>query len=84
MTYKILHILCLENFRHKFTERSKISEYRTRNRGDLQIAKVRLELEKKSEVSTSLVSKTGMISLTTFEKKNQSLVVLRQVLESIV
>ena len=36
----------------------------------------------RSEVSTSLVSKIGMISLTTFEKKNESLV-LEQVLESI-
>ena len=35
-----------------------------------------------SAVSTSLVSKTGIISLTTFEKKTQSLV-LEQVLESI-
>ena len=35
-----------------------------------------------SEVSTSLVSKTGMISLTTFEKEIQSLV-LEQVLEII-
>ena len=35
-----------------------------------------------SKVSTSLVSKTGMISLTTFENENQSLV-LKQVLESI-
>ena len=35
-----------------------------------------------SEVSTFLVSKTGMISLTTFEKEIQSLV-LEQVLEII-
>ena len=43
MTYKILHDLCPENLQHKFTERSMISEYRTRNPGNLQIPKVRLE-----------------------------------------
>ena len=48
MTYKILHDLCPENLRHKFTERSMISEYRTRNHGDLQIPKVRLEYAKRS------------------------------------
>ena len=48
MTYKILHDLCPENLRHKFTERSMISEYRTRNSGDLQIPKVRLEYAKRS------------------------------------
>ena len=41
MAYKILHDLCPENFRDKFTERSMISEYRTRKHGDLQIPKVR-------------------------------------------
>ena len=35
MTYKILHDLCPENLRHKFTERSMISEYRNRNREHL-------------------------------------------------
>ena len=35
-----------------------------------------------SEVSTSLVSKTGMLSLTMFEKETQSLV-LEQILEII-
>ena len=48
MTYKILHDLCPENLLHKFTERSMISEYRTRNYGDLQIPKVRLEYAKRS------------------------------------
>ena len=48
MTYKILHDLCPENLRHKFTERSMISEYRTRNRGNLQIPKVWLEYAKRS------------------------------------
>ena len=48
MTYIILHDLCPENPRHKFTERSMISEYRTRNHGDLQIPKVRLEYAKRS------------------------------------
>ena len=48
MTYKILHELCPENLRHKFTERSMISEYRTRNCRDLKIPKVRLEYAKRS------------------------------------
>ena len=48
MIYKILHGLCPENLRLKFTERSMISEYRTRNGGDLQISKVRLEYAKRS------------------------------------
>ena len=48
MTYKILHDLYPENLSHKFTERSMISEYSTRNREDLQIAKVRLEYAKPS------------------------------------
>ena len=48
MTYKILHDLCPESLRYKFTERSMISKYRTTNRGDLQIPKVRLEYAKRS------------------------------------
>ena len=40
LTYKILHGLCPENLRHKFTERFMVSDYRTRNRGNLQIPKV--------------------------------------------
>ena len=48
MTYRILHDPCPENLRHKFAERSMISEYRTRNHGDLQIPKVRLEYAKRS------------------------------------
>ena len=30
MTYKILHGLCPDNLRHKFVERSMVSEYKTR------------------------------------------------------
>ena len=48
MTYKILHDLCPENPRHKFTERSMISENRTRNSGGLEIPKDRLEYAKRS------------------------------------
>ena len=80
MTYKTLHDLFPENLRHKFTERSMISEYRTRNHGDLQIPKVRLEYAKRSFYFSGV--KSGMISLTTFEKETQSLV-LEQVLEII-
>ena len=45
---KILHGLCPDNLRHKFVERSMISEYGTRNRRDLQIPKIRLEYAKRS------------------------------------
>ena len=48
MTYRILHDLCPENLRHKITERSMVSDYKTRNNGDLQIPKVRLEYAKRS------------------------------------
>ena len=43
MTYKILHDLCPENLRNKFTKRSQISEYETRNCRDLHIPNVKLE-----------------------------------------
>ena len=42
MAYKILHGLCPDNLRHKFVERSMVSEYKTRNHRDLQIPRVRL------------------------------------------
>ena len=48
MTCKILYGLCPNNLRHKFVERSMISEYGTRNHRDLQIPKVRLEHAKGS------------------------------------
>ncbi len=48
MTYKILHDLCPSNLCQKFTKRSSISEYRTRNQRDLEIPKVRLEYAKRS------------------------------------
>ena len=69
-----------ENLRHKFTQRSVIAEYRTTNHGDRQILTVRLEYAERSVDFFGV--KAGMISLTTVEKKNQSLV-LEQVLESI-
>ena len=48
MTYRILHGLCPNNIRHKFVERSMVSEYEMRNHRDLQIPKVRLEYAKRS------------------------------------
>ena len=48
MTYKILHDLCPENLRNKFTKRSQISEYETRNCKGLQIPKFKLEYAKQS------------------------------------
>ena len=80
MTYKILHDLCPENLRHKFTERSMISEYRTRNLGDLQIPKVKLEYAKRSFYFSGVKNWNDISE--TFERKNQSLV-LKQVLEII-
>ena len=76
MTYKILHDLCPDNLRHKLTERSQISNNRTSNCSDLQIARVRLM---QREVSTFLVSLTGMISLTAIERQSQSLVSLESI-----
>ena len=46
MAYTILHDLCPEKLCHNFTNRSMISEFRTRNRGNLQILKVRLKYAK--------------------------------------
>ena len=37
-----------ENLCYKFTERSMITDYRTRNHGDLQIPNVRLKYAKRS------------------------------------
>ena len=84
MTYKILHDLCPENLRHKFTERSMISDYRTRIRVDLQIPKVRVEYAKRSSYFSGVKNWNDMngMALTTFEKETQSLV-LEQVLEII-
>ncbi len=48
MTYKVLHNLCPGNLWDGFTKGSMISEYRNRNRGDLQIPKVKLEHAKRS------------------------------------
>ena len=47
MTHKILHGMCPDNLRHKFIERSMISEYGTRNHIGLQIPKVKLEYAKR-------------------------------------
>ena len=71
MIYKILHGLCPDNLRHKFVERSMISEYGTRNRRDLQIPKIGPEYAKSS---FTRVSKTGMMFLAASENKSQSLV----------
>ena len=45
---KILHGLCPDNLRHKFVERSMVSECKTRKYRDLQIPKVGLEYAKRS------------------------------------
>ena len=46
ITYKILHGLCPENLRHKFAERSMISEYKARNHRDVQSVEVTLKYAK--------------------------------------
>ena len=48
MTHKILNGKCPENFQDKFTKRSKVSSYSTRNSQDLHLPKPRLEFTKKS------------------------------------
>ncbi len=48
MKYEVLHDICPENVRNKFTKTSMISDYRTRNREGLQIPKVTLEHAKRS------------------------------------
>jgi len=48
MIYKILYGLCPSILRHKFFERSIISEYGTRNLRDLQIPKIGPEYAKRS------------------------------------
>ena len=48
MTYKIMNKLCPENLFDKYSPRSTISSYNTRNLKDLEIPKYRLEYPKKS------------------------------------
>ena len=48
MTHKILNGKCPENFQDKFTKRSRVSSYSTRNSRDLHLPKPRLEFTKKS------------------------------------
>ena len=48
MTHKILHGNCPDNLQNKFTRRSQISSYSTRNSHNLHLPKPRLEFTKKS------------------------------------
>ena len=48
MTHRILNGKCPESFQDKFTRRSKVSSYSTRNSRDLHLPKPRLEFTKKS------------------------------------
>ena len=48
MTHKILHGNCPDNLQNKFTRRSQISNYSTRNSQNLHLPKPRLEFTKKS------------------------------------
>ena len=81
MICRILHDLCPENLRHKFTERSMISGYRTRNRGDLQIPKVRLEYAKRGFYFSGVKNWNDIPN--NIQEKESINFVLKQVLESI-
>ena len=48
MTYKIVNNLCPEILQNKFQERSSISKYNTRNKGDLHFRRLNFEWVKKS------------------------------------
>ena len=48
MTHKILYSKCPDNLQDKFTKRSQISRYLTRNSQNLHLPKPRLEFTKNS------------------------------------
>ena len=78
MTYKILHGLRPNSLRHKFFERSMISEYETRSHRDKQIPQVRLEYAKRGFYSYFA---KRMKFLKAFEHKSH-LLALKNILES--
>ena len=56
MTYKIINQLCPEGLKDKFTERSVISKYDTRNTRDLHVQKLKLEYTKRSFLYTGPIA----------------------------
>ena len=53
MTFKIVNMLCPEGLQHKFTKRSALSNYNTRNMKNLHVQKLKLEHTKKSILYTA-------------------------------
>ena len=43
MTFKIVNMLCLEGLQNKFTKRSALSNYNTRNMKNLYVQKLKLK-----------------------------------------
>ena len=73
LTYKIIHGLCPDKLKNKFTQRSMVSAYRTRNYLDLQIPRARLEYTKRDYSAAKVwneipVSIRANISLTYFKQ----------------
>ena len=60
MTYKIVNQLCPEGLQNRFIERSVISKYNARNRGDLHVQKLKLEYTKRG--FCTLAQLLGIIS----------------------
>ena len=80
MTYKIMHGLCPESIRHKFVERSMVSEYGTRNHRNLQIPKVWLEYAKRSSYYSGVKNWNDIPDNI---REQKSIARLKKVLESI-
>ena len=53
MTFKIVNMLCPEGLQNKFTKRSALSNYNTRNMKNLHVQKLKLAHTKKSFLYTA-------------------------------
>ena len=56
MTYNIVNQLCPAGLQNKFSERSVISKYNTRNRKDLHVQKLTLEYTKRGFLYTGPIA----------------------------
>ena len=65
MTFKIVYMLCPEGLQHKFTERSALSNYSTRNMKKLHVQKLKLNILKKAFCTK--LRKLGVVSHRTLE-----------------
>ena len=81
MAYKILHGLRPDNLRHKFVERSMISEYGTRNHRDMQILKARSEYAKRSFYFSGVKNWNEIPDII---REQESLARFKNILESII